>query len=94
MKKEKTNLLSVIDPAYKQNKTIKKDLLRIKGVLDKIRYDYELICVADGKEDSTYKNAKQTKGVCLFRDIEFYSILCPCNSINKIRVFVLRFDIF
>ena len=59
MKKERPNFLSVIVPAYKQSGTIKKDLLRIKNVLDKIRYDYELICVVDGKEDSTYKNAKK-----------------------------------
>jgi len=61
MKKEKVNFLSVIVPAYKQEGTIKKDLLRIKSVLDKIRYDYELICVADGKEDDTYKNARSVR---------------------------------
>jgi glycosyltransferase involved in cell wall biosynthesis len=59
--KEKTNFLSVIVPAYKQEKTIKKDLMRIKEVLDKIRYDYELICVVDGKEDNTYKNARKAR---------------------------------
>jgi glycosyltransferase involved in cell wall biosynthesis len=57
MKKGKPDLISVIVPAFKQEKTIKKDLTRIKNVLDKIRYDYELICVADGKQDNTYKNA-------------------------------------
>ena len=59
MKKERPNFLSVIVPAYKQTRTIKKDLLRIKNVLDKIRYDYELICVVDGKQDDTYKKAKE-----------------------------------
>jgi glycosyltransferase involved in cell wall biosynthesis len=59
MKKSKKKLLSVIVPAYKQEKTIDKDLLRIKGVLDQIRYDYELICVVDGKTDGTYQRAKK-----------------------------------
>jgi len=57
MKDNRIKLLSVIVPAYKQRGTIKKDLLRIKDVLDKTRYAYELICVVDG-DDTTYKNAK------------------------------------
>lgn len=61
MKKQKTNFLSVIVPAFKQEKTIQKDLLRIKEVLERIRYDYELICVADGMGDDTYKNAKKAR---------------------------------
>ncbi|MBL7078349.1 glycosyltransferase [Candidatus Shapirobacteria bacterium] len=57
---EKNNkLLSVIVPAYKQEKTIAKDLKRIKRVLDKIRYDYEMIVVVDGKVDKTFANAKK-----------------------------------
>jgi glycosyltransferase involved in cell wall biosynthesis len=62
MKKKQTNhLFSVIVPAYKQEKTIVQDLKRICGVLDKIRYDYELICVVDGKIDRTYQRAKKLK---------------------------------
>jgi len=57
---EKNNkLLSVIVPAYKQEKTIAKDLKRIKQVLDKIRYNYEMIVVVDGKEDKTFANARK-----------------------------------
>ena len=59
---EKNNkLLSVIVPAYKQEKTIVKDLRKIQQVLDKTRYDYEIILVADGKEDKTFANAKKVK---------------------------------
>jgi len=63
MKREKTKkkLLSVIVPAYKQEKTIKKDLQRIEKVLKQIRYDYEIICVVDGKVDKTFENAKKVK---------------------------------
>lgn len=58
--KQKTNnmLISVIIPAFKQEKTIEKDLLRIKEVLDQLRYDYEMIVVVDGKYDKTFENAK------------------------------------
>lgn len=51
------NLVSVIVPTYKQEKTIVRDLKKIKNVLDKLRYPTELICVVDGKFDNTFKNA-------------------------------------
>lgn len=50
-------LVSVIVPSYKQEKTIVRDLRRIKEVLDKLRYPTELICVVDGKTDKTFNNA-------------------------------------
>jgi len=60
-------LISVIVPAFKQEKTIGRDLGRIKQVLDKLRYPTELICVADGKGDNTFgralKFAKSHKNV-------------------------------
>ena len=52
-------LLSVIIPAYKQQRTIVGDLLNIKTVLDKIRYNYEIIVISDGCY-KTYKQAKKT----------------------------------
>ena len=51
-------LLSVIVPAYQQEKTIGKDLKRIQDVLDKLRYDYEIICVVDGEVDKTREAAE------------------------------------
>jgi len=51
-------LFSVIIPAYKQEKTIVKDLKRIESVLKKIRYGYEMIVVVDGKIDKTSDRAK------------------------------------
>jgi len=52
-------LLSVIVPAYRQEKTIGNDLLRIQKALEKTRYDYEIICVVDGRVDNTYRNAQK-----------------------------------
>jgi glycosyltransferase involved in cell wall biosynthesis len=59
----KKRLLSVIIPAYKQEKTIKKDLENIHkslsvGLQD---FDYEIICVVDGKIDKTFEKAQEVK---------------------------------
>ncbi len=55
--------LSVIVPIYKKEKTIEKDLRRIKRVLDTLRYTSELIGVVDGYEDGSFKNASKVSGV-------------------------------
>lgn len=52
-------LLSVVIPAYKQAKTIKKDINQIQRVLKNIRYDWEIIIVIDGKMDNTYQKLKK-----------------------------------
>ena len=58
----KQHFLSVIVPIYKQEKTIKKDLINIDNVLKQIRYEYEIIAVIDGKiNDHSYQIAKKLK---------------------------------
>lgn len=69
---KKNNLLSVIVPAYKQEKTILKDLKNIDQVLSDglvNNYDYEIICVVDGELDNTLKEAKKVKS----KKIKIYS---------------------
>ena len=61
MAKPKGQLISVIVPAYKKEKTIKKDLQRILDVLKQIPREYEIICVVDGKVDKTFEKAKEVK---------------------------------
>lgn len=64
MENIKTNFLSVIVPAYRQEKTIKKDLLNILSTLEQglgKDYDFEVICVVDGDLDNTYKEASKIK---------------------------------
>lgn len=60
-------LLSVIIPAYKQEKTIKEDLLHLDDTLnlkDILKnYDYELICVVDGEVDKTFEEAEKAAKV-------------------------------
>lgn len=55
-------VLSVIVPAYKQEKTIKRDLENIDSVLRAglKQYDYEIICVVDGKVDKTFEQAQKS----------------------------------
>lgn len=60
-KNGKIRQLSVIIPAYKQEKTIELDLKHILAVLTQLRYDYEVIVVVDGRLDDTEKNAKKVK---------------------------------
>lgn len=61
MSKPKRRLLSVIVPAYRQEKTIARDLKRIEEALRQTRYDYEIICVVDGRVDKTFEEAKRIK---------------------------------
>ncbi len=55
----KINLLSVVIPSYKQEKTILKDIQNITNSLDKLECKYEVIVVIDGKVDSTYEILKK-----------------------------------
>lgn len=60
-KKAKKPVISVIIPAFKQEKTIESNLLHIKGILDQLRYLYEMIVVVDGYVDKTLENAKKIR---------------------------------
>ena len=53
------HLVSVIIPAFKQEKTILQDLRRIMDVMNQLRYDYEIILVVAGLLDDTLRNAKK-----------------------------------
>lgn len=64
MAKQNKYILSVIVPAYKQQRTIKRDLQNIDKLLTlglSLDYTYEIICVVDGLLDNTYKQAKKIK---------------------------------
>jgi len=61
LKNSSKRLISLIVPAYKQEKTIEKDLRFIKSVLNQLRYDYEIIVVVDGHIDRTFERAKKIR---------------------------------
>ncbi len=52
-KVDKINLISFVVPAYKQQKTIVKDISNLKKVLSALPYKYEIIVVVDGRLDNT-----------------------------------------
>lgn len=54
-------LVSIIVPAYKQEKTIKKDVQNILRVMSETRWDFEIIVVVDGVLDKTLEEAKKIK---------------------------------
>ena len=49
------NLISVVIPSYKQEKTIIKDITSIVNALKTTGYKFEIIIVIDGLVDNTYK---------------------------------------
>ncbi len=59
--KIKAHKLSLIIPAYRQEKTIIKDLRRIEKTLKQIRYPFEIIIVVDGYGDNTFRTIKKAK---------------------------------
>lgn len=54
-------LISIIVPAYKQEKTILEDLENISRVMSQTRWDFEIICVVDGFIDKTLEKVKSSK---------------------------------
>ncbi|OGC45104.1 hypothetical protein A2V49_02255 [candidate division WWE3 bacterium RBG_19FT_COMBO_34_6] len=61
-------LVSIIVPAFKQEKTIKKDLENIYDAMSHTRWDFEIIFVDDGSPDKTFKKARLIKR----KNIKFY----------------------
>lgn len=55
----KIKTLSLVVPAYKQEKTIEKDIKTLSQVLSKLPYRSEIIVVDDGSPDATLKNIKR-----------------------------------
>jgi len=58
LNKAPSHFLSLIIPVYRQEKTIAKNLRQIKSVLDKIRYDYEIIVEVDGLIDDSLRKIR------------------------------------
>lgn len=80
-------VLSVIVPAYRQEKTIKRDLENIISVLSEgLRgVDYEIICVVDGKVDKTWQQAAKVKSS---------KVKVVGYDINKGKGYAVRYGMF
>ncbi|MDE2025547.1 MAG: glycosyltransferase [Patescibacteria group bacterium] len=59
--KKGKRFLSLIVPAYKQEKTIEHDLKTIRSILEIFDQPYEVIVVVDGKIDKTFVNAQKVR---------------------------------
>lgn len=57
--------LSIVVPAYREEKTIVSTLDGINNVLSKLNIEYEIICVVDGLVDRTFEKANKIKNACL-----------------------------
>ncbi|PIV12813.1 MAG: hypothetical protein COS47_00570 [Candidatus Nealsonbacteria bacterium CG03_land_8_20_14_0_80_36_12] len=75
--------LSVIVPAYNEEKRLLKTLIEIDNYLKKQSYEYEILVVNDGSKDKTAEVAKRaTSGVARLRLID--------NKENQGKGFVVR----
>ena len=57
----KAMYLSIIIPAYNEEKRIKDTLIKVGGFLSQQNYDYEIIVVNDGSSDKTSDVVNQLK---------------------------------
>lgn len=57
--------LSIVVPAYREEKTIVSTLAGINNVLSKLNIEYEIICVVDGLVDQTFEKANKIKNTRL-----------------------------
>lgn len=55
------NLISIVIPAYNQEKTIISDIRNVNNTLQTLGYKYEVIVVNDGSTDSTFRKALTLK---------------------------------
>ena len=53
--------LSLVVPAYKQERTIVKDIINLDSILSSFDFKYEIIVVVDGFDDNTFDKAKSVK---------------------------------
>lgn len=81
-KKNTSNSISLIIPAYHQEKVISAELLRIEQELKHLKYPFEIVVVVDGTDDKTFKNAKKIKS----KHIKVYGY-----PINKGKGYAIRY---
>lgn len=58
---KKIKIISLVLPAYKQEKTIEENIKNLEKSLSFLPFDYEIIVVVDGFIDKTYDKAKKIK---------------------------------
>lgn len=76
-----SHFVSLIVPAYKQEKVILRNLRQLIKVLSRIRYDYEIIVVVDGLIDKTLNKIKKSK---------LKKVTCLAYKENRGKAYAIR----
>lgn len=66
MPKNRTKLLSVIIPVYRQERTIRKNLCSIEAELSQLTVPFEIIVVIDGFDDKSSEEARKVRSKNIF----------------------------
>jgi len=82
VKNKKGKIVSVIIPAYKQEKTIVEDVTRVYETMSQTRWPFEIIVVVDGFVDDTFEKVKK---------IENLEIKVFGYEINKGKGYAVRY---
>lgn len=78
----KKTLVSIVVPAYRQEKTIRHDIENIYNTMSQTRWDFEIIVVVDGIVDDTFSEAKK---------IDKPNVLVYGYEENKGKGFAIRY---
>lgn len=76
------HFVSLIIPAYRQEKTIVANVRQIQKVLKNIRYDYEIIVIVDGIIDSSFEKLKKAR---------IKKVRCFAYEKNQGKSFAIRY---
>src|SRR5260221_13120762 len=61
----RVKFVSLIIPAFKQEKTIENNIRTVENALSQLPYKHEVIVVVDGTLDKTYEKAKRLEGATI-----------------------------
>lgn len=79
-----TDFISIILPVYKQEKTIKQNIIEIIQSLKKANIEFELIAVVDGKVDDSYN---------IIKKLNYPSVKAFQLEINHGKGYAIRYGI-
>lgn len=86
-------LLSLVVPAYKQEKTIAEDIKNLNRILYSLRFKYEILVVVDGFVDKTYDVLLKLKSEIPNLEVLGYEENCGKGSAIKYGVEKAKGDI-
>ena len=85
-------MISIILPAFNEEKAIKKSIENINNVMEKSKISpYEILVIDDGSSDNTYKYAKQTNARVIKNphNLGYGSSLKKCIELAKYETLII-----